>query len=109
MGLISRVSSRTYRHFIFLKMAQGKMKIKAAKPKTKKTGHKNHNQKNRENKKGRMTIAPKKKALQSSAKLQNELKKAINRKNEVNALSQAKSKGSSFHLIHKGVEAEQDK
>merc|ERR1712173_488614 len=101
MGLISRVSSRTWG----FKMAQGKLKAKATKPKAlKKKGiHKNHNDKNRENKKGRMICAPKKKALQAGHRLQKELQKSINR------ISEAKSKGSSFHTIHKNQDLEVEK
>ena len=92
-------------------MAQGKLKAKATKPKAlKKKGiHKNHNDKNRENKKGRMTCAPKKKALQAGHRLQKELQKSINRKNEANSISEAKSKGSSFHTIHKNQDLEIEK
>ena len=92
-------------------MAQGKMKTKASKPKSNKQKglHKNHNQKNRENKKGKMTCAPKKKALQAGHRLQKELQKSINRKNEANSISEAKSKGSSFHMIHKNQDIEVEK
>ena len=89
-------------------MAQGKLKAKASKPKAlkQKGVHKNHNQKNRENKKGRMTCPPKKKALQAGHRLQQALQKSINRKNEANSISKAKSKGSSFHTIHKNPDLE---
>ena len=94
-------------------MAQGKMKSKNKKdvPKAlKQKGlHKNHNDKNRENKKGRMIRVPKKKGLQAGFKLQENLAKSINRKNEAASISEAKSKGSNFHYIHKNQDVEKAK
>merc|ERR1712110_1294703 len=85
MGLISRVSSRTYRKFLY---SNG----------------------TRENKKGRMNCKPKQKQLQSNHQLQQALKKSINRKNELTALGEAKTKGSNFHLLGKnGEEKEMEK
>ena len=52
---------------------------------------------------------PKKKGLQAGFKLQENLAKSINRKNEAASISEAKSKGSNFHYIHKNQDLEKAK
>merc|ERR1712141_797476 len=108
MGLISRVSSRTYRFPKNLpKMAQGKMKVKAKIPKGVKSSNKLKHQTKKDKKflrKGRLTIAPKKKQLMQNFDPQQTLKKKINHSIEDNVLNEAKAKGTTIFMINRKAE-----
>lgn len=83
------------------------MKIKAKVPKGVKASNKQKHQAKKDAKylrKGRLTIAPKKKALMQNFDLQQSLKKKINHSIEDNVLNEAKAKGTCLH-INKKAEA----
>merc|ERR1712203_751231 len=110
MGLISRVSSRTYSKTP--KMAQGKMKVKAKIPKGVKHSNKAKHQLKKDKKflkKGKLTIAPKKKALQQNFHLQQSLSQKINQSIETNVFAEAKSKGTTLHINKKKEQEEKKK
>ena len=87
------------------------MKVKAKIPKGVKHSNKAKHQLKKDKKflkKGKLTIAPKKKALQQNFHLQQTLGKKINASIENNVFSEAKSKGTTLH-INKKKEADEKK
>lgn len=90
-------------------MAQGKIKVKASVPKGAKKSNKQQHQKKKEAKfmkKGKLTIAPKKKALLQNHNLKQQFSKSINSTIESNVLSAAKAKGTTLHMNKKLMQSD---
>merc|ERR1712061_984448 len=84
-------------------MAQGSMKVKAKKPKGIKEKSRIKSKKSaKQLKKGKLSIAPKKKNLIAAAQLQKSLRKTMGKNLEEHVISEAKAKGTSLHLLSKG-------